>query len=391
MNRAHLAVIVASLGALSMTGCERGEPAGPVVFDKDEVARIKRHSPLPAIPSSPTNRVADDPDAARLGQQLFFDVRLSSNAAVACATCHDPETGFSDGRPLSQGIATTARHAQSLWNVAYQRWLFWDGRTDSLWAQAIQPMLDAREMGATPAHLRTTVSSDATLRKGYENLFGSIIDHSDDKLLSNLGKTFEAYQRLLVSTDSPFDRFAASVQAGIANNEHLGEAAQRGLKLFIGRAQCHLCHDGPNFSDGEFHNIGLPGNPDLPRDSGRFEGVRRVKTDRFNGVGAFSDDRGEETNIKLKYLVVKLNNLGEFKTPTLRNVAESPPYMHDGRFATLREVLDFYSELPGEPPVGHREETLVPLRFSEREKNDLEAFLRGLTGEPLDENLVRVP
>lgn len=159
--------------------------------------------------------------------------------------------------------------------------------------------------------------------------------------------------------------------------------------MFVGRGQCILCHAGPNLSDGEFHNIGLPRLPDRPADKGRFIGIRKLGSDRFSGLGEFSDDRGPETNVKLRYLVQKLNNLGEFKTPTLRNISDTAPYMHDGRFASLGEVLDFYSELPGDPVYGHREETLVPLAFTEREKEDLESFLRTLQGAPLEEALVR--
>ena len=386
MRSKSLAALI-GICAVVGTGC-RGDGDGvPVVFSESEVREIRKLSPLPEIPPSRTNRVADDPLAAGLGQRLFFDARLSSDGSVACATCHDPEKGFSDGLALSEGIARTDRHSQALWNVAYQRWFFWDGRVDSLWAQAVQPMLDEREMGATPQHLRQVVSGDPALLRPYVELFGEVTAHSEDRLLSNLGKSIAAYERRIVSRDSAFDRFVAE----FPNGDQLDEPAKRGLQLFVGRGRCVLCHAGPNFSDGEFHNIGLLRNPDLPRDSGRFEGGRRVKTERFNGSGEFSDDRSPAANIRTRYLAVKMNNLGEFKTPSLRNVAETAPYMHDGRFGTLREVLEFYSELPGEPPLGHREETLVPLEFSDREMDDLEAFLRSLTGAPLDEKLTRAP
>lgn len=384
-----LAMPLAGLGTLLLGSCDRRPttPAAPVVFTPDEIVNIRKLSPLPEPPPSPTNPFADDPAAASLGQHLFFDVRLSANGNVACATCHDPAKGFSDGKALSEGIGRTDRHSQSLWNVAYQRWLFWDGRTDSLWAQAVQPMQDKREMGATPEHLRSVVTGDAELKSRFEGVFGSIEEQSLDRYLSNMGKALEAYQRQLISKNSPFDQFVAA----LPDSEQLDESARRGLRLFVGRGGCTNCHAGPNFSDGEFHNIGLARHPDLPRDSGRFEGIRKLKADRFKGTGEFSDDRGPEANIKLRYLVVKTNNLAEFKTPSLRNVADSAPYMHDGRFATLREVLDHYSELPGEPPLGHREETLIPLKLSAQEKDDLEAFLRCLSGTALDESLLAPP
>lgn len=377
--------LAAGLGVLICAACERRAPQAPVVFDARELNEIRKLSPLPELPASPTNRYADDPAARRFGQSLFFDPRLSANGSVACATCHDPEKSFSDGLALSEGIGKTDRHSQTLWNVGHQRWLFWDGRVDSLWAQAIQPMLDSREMGATVGHVRSVVVADQTLVSEYGAVFGPTDQHSDDRFLSNLGKALEAYQRQLISDGSAFDEMVASLDEKGA--DPLSESARRGLRLFIGRGGCTNCHHGPNFSDGEFHNIGLARNPDLPRDSGRYEGIRRLKQERFNGVGEFSDDQGEQANIKLRYLVVKTNNLAEFKTPSLRNVAESAPYMHDGRFATLREVLKHYSELPGEPPLGHREETLLPLDLSDAEMDDLEAFLHTLTGAPLDESL----
>ncbi|MGK0185872.1 MAG: cytochrome c peroxidase [Verrucomicrobiales bacterium] len=386
-----------SVGILAAitAGCDRsviGELVEPVIFTAQELREIQKLSPLPDIPPSPTNLFADDPKAAWLGQRMFYDGRLSSDGQVSCATCHDPNLGFSDGKPLSEGLGTTDRHSQSLWNVAYQRWFFWDGRVDSLWAQAVQPLQDAREMGATPQHLQNVVAQDPILKSRYEALFGSISEHSQDQLLSNLGKTFEAYQRKLISNGSDFDAFVADIEKiSPGDDQHLNESARRGLKFFVGRGRCILCHAGPNLSDNEFHNIGLKRNPDLPRDSGRFEGIRKLKADRFIGTGDFSDDRSRESNIKLPFLVVKMNNMAEFKTPTLRSVAETAPYMHDGRFATLRDVLDHYSELPGDPPLGHREETLQPLKLSDNEKDDIEAFLRTLTGASLPDALTSSP
>ncbi|MGI9245009.1 MAG: cytochrome-c peroxidase, partial [Verrucomicrobiales bacterium] len=266
--------------ALDCSSCRPRPQLEPVVFSEGEERQIRKHSPLPALPLSPTNLVADDPAAAHFGQQLFFDARLSSNSAVSCATCHDPAKQFSDGLALSEGLGQTDRHSQSLWNVAYQRWMFWDGRADSLWSQSIQPMLDPREMGATPEHLRGVIAGDPELRSGYQGLFGEAENHSPDRFLANLGKSIEAYERKIISSDSPFDRFVAALPDG---GGYLDEAARRGLRLFVGRGQCSLCHSGPNFSDGEFHNIGLSRDPDLPRDSGRFEGGRKVVLDRFNG------------------------------------------------------------------------------------------------------------
>lgn len=380
---------ILGLGLVLLASCEQKEKQhAPVVFTDEEIHELRKLSPLPAIPPSPTNAVADSPAAVKLGRHLFFDARLSANGSVSCATCHDPEKGFSDGKALSEGLATTDRHSQSLWNVAHQRWLFWDGRADSLWAQSLQPILDEREMGSSIEHVRKVVVNDQLLHSAYEDLFGKVGDHSLDRFFSNIGKSIEAYERKIISKGSAFDHFVSSIDEPAEIS--FSESARRGLRIFVGRGQCILCHSGPNFSDGEFHNIGLPRHPDLPRDSGRFVGIRKVQADRFNGTGEFSDDQGKEANVKLRYIVVKMNNLAEFKTPSLRNVAQTAPYMHDGRFKSLREVLNHYSKLPGDPPLGHREETLQPLDFSEQEMQDLEAFLKSLTGEALDESLKQI-
>lgn len=385
-----------ALAALAGAGCSPKPEASSVIFTPEEMREIFKLSPLPKLPPSPTNAFADNPEAVRFGQRLFFDSRLSANGKVSCATCHDPAQGFADRKALSLGVGTTIRHSMPLWNAGYQRWFFWDGRADSLWAQALHPMLHSDEMGASAQHLLTALTGDEALKAEYETIFGALPDETPantaaaDRFLSNLGKALEAYQRRIISTASPFDRLVEELRRGKAPrpSEPISESAQRGLKLFVGQGRCVLCHSGPTFSDGEFHNIGLPGPP---ADQGRFTGIAEVQADRFNGLGVFSDDRSAETNIKLRYLVVKMNHLGEFKTPTLRHVAETAPYMHDGRFATLRDVLDFYSELPGEPIFGHREETLVPAQFSDAEKADLEAFLHTLTGAPLDASLTRAP
>jgi len=380
-------ILFAGSFGLIFTSCEcERPPLEPVVFTEEELFQIRKLSPLPEPPPSPTNAFADHPGAARFGQKLFYDSRLSANGKVSCATCHDPTKGFSDGRALAEGLSTTDRHSQSLWNVAHQRWFFWDGRADSLWSQALQPLFDKKEMGATVDLVRKVVVEDSALQSDYQELFGQESHHSDDRFLSNLGKAIEAYERKLISKGSPFDHFVAD-----PNTANFSESARRGLRIFVGRGQCISCHSGPDFSDREFHNIGLSRNPELPRDSGRYTGIRKVKSDRFNGTGEFSDDRSKETNIKLRYLVVKTNNLAEFKTPGLRNVALTAPYMHDGRFKTLREVFHHYSKLPGGPPLGHREETLQRLHFTEQEMQDLEAFLYSLTGENPDQTLMEPP
>jgi cytochrome c peroxidase len=406
------------VSVLLVSGCD--ETVTPpiqtsVAFTKAEIERIFTLSPLPAPPKSPTNRYADDPAAAHLGQQLFFDKRLSANGAVSCATCHDPSKGFGDGRPRARGLADVKRHAPALWNVAYADWLFWDGRADSVWSQALGPLEAAVEMGSSRVGLWRLVVGDAELRMAYESIFGELpvletretlaahgkpgdaswdaLPAGDrakiDKLFANLGKAIEAYERKLISRESPFDEFVRGLRTGDqALVDKLPAKAQRGLKLFLGEGQCTLCHHGPNFTDGEFHNLGMitPKGEDV--DVGRYDGVVSVKANPFNGFGVHSDDTSEAANMRLSFVTKKLNNMGEFKTPTLRSVELSPPYMHDGRFGSLGDVLDFYRKMDGKPAVGHREESLQPLSLNGEQMGDLIRFLKSLTGRPIPAELL---
>jgi len=388
-------------------------------FTDAERARILQHALTP-LPPAVSNRVADDPAAAKLGQFLFYDPRFSANGKVACATCHNPELGFADGRQRSLGLGLVPRHAQSLWNTAYQRWFFWDGRADSLWAQALSPIEDDLEMGSSRLALAHFVYEDAQLRAAYQNLFGAMPDLADrqrfppsgkprpgptqaawgamdevdrravDEVFANLGKSIAAFERLLVTGESPFDRFLASMGSG-EREATFTASARRGLRLFVGKARCRLCHSGPAFSDGEFHNTGVPPlEGPVPRDPGRYQGVPLVKDDPFNGAGVYSD--GAAAGDKVRFLERQPENWGQFKTPGLRNVALSPPYMHQGQFASLEEVVDFYATLDRQVRMGHHRDTLlISLDLSARERADLIAFLKSLTADPPDPLLLRPP
>lgn len=185
----HVAVLVG--------GCDRPSPQG-AQLTKQGLAEILDLSPLPATPPSRTNAFADNPEAARFGQHLFYDKRLSANGEISCATCHDPAHGFSDGKPLSEGLQTTTRHANALWNAGHQRWFFWDGRADSLWAQSLGPLQSEAEMGATPLQAWNVVAGDDVLRGLYESLFGPMsggaAPDSDtlNRFLANFGKAIES-------------------------------------------------------------------------------------------------------------------------------------------------------------------------------------------------------
>jgi len=212
-----------------------------------------------------------------------------------------------------------------------------------------------------------------------------------NRLFSNLGKAVAAYERRLVSRRAPFDEFVEGLKTGeAAKLQALRPAARRGLKLFVGRANCVLCHSGPNFSDGEFHNIGIPPargkfTPD------RFAAIDLVRKDPFNTQGAFSDARSAG-DTKLDFLVKIQDLWGQIKTPSLRNVAKTAPYMHQGQFKTLEEVVRFYSTLEGMAQAGHSDRlVLTPLRLTPAESSDLVAFLESLTDERIDPRLLRAP
>jgi cytochrome c peroxidase len=427
--------LLVALAAIMIAARARTQEAGigpgdglVVTFDDSELRRILSHSPLPDPPVDPTNRYADDPAAARLGQFLFFDERLSSNGSFSCSTCHDPAQGFSDGKTFGEAIGTTDRHTQSLFNVAQNRWFFWDGRADSLWMQALEPIEKPNELGSSRLQIAHLVHDDPELRTAYESIFGPMPELADeerfppegrpmpdepehphhiayasmheadrdavDRVFANVGKAIEAYERRLVTRRSAFDVFVEGLRSGNREKiESLSPQAQRGLKLFIGRANCRLCHAGPNFTDGEFHNNGTPPlDGGQPRDDGRYGGAKLVKNNPFNAFGRFSDDPDSSKADQTRSLLRSPEQWGQFKTPTLRNVALSPPYMHQGQFTTLEAVIRHYSTLDGAFLASHHQEQLLkPLELTDREIADLAAFLGSLTGEPLDQALLRRP
>jgi cytochrome c peroxidase len=394
-----------------------------------ELAALYGHSPLGKPPADPTNAVADKWAAARLGRMLFFDRRLSDDGRVGCSTCHQPEHAFTDGRRVAVGLGTSTHNTPTLLNEAFGSWFFWDGRADSLWSQALQPLENPREAGADRLHVLHVVRDDPALREAYESVFGALPSLEDarrfpphalpgstpngawneawsnmtqadrdmvNRVWANLGKAIEAYERRLVRGGSAFDQYVAGLKAGdVAAQGEISAAAKRGLQLFVGAARCELCHAGPLFTDGQFHNLGLPLLPGEAIDTGREFGIRQVGVDPFNSAGAFSDAPVGEALDKLRYLPEPHSMLGAFKTPSLRNVALTGPYMHDGRFATLAQVLDFYAQgrtASQGRTVGTREKTadLIPT-LDESQKQDLVAFLQTLTSAPLQPELTTPP
>ncbi len=389
------------------------------VWSAEEQAQLRALwiESLPPLPADPSNAVADDERAAELGRALYFDARLSADGQVSCATCHQPSKHFTDGKALAEGLGQTRRHAPSIVGTAYSPWLFWDGRRDSLWAQAAAPMEDAVEHGGTRLQYAHVLAEQ--YREPYEAIFGPLPELDDKsrfperggpvedpelaaawegmqredreaitRVFVNLSKSIAAYERKILHGPSRFDDYVAAVLDGDrrrAKDLFSAEEAE-GLRLFIDRGQCTNCHLGPRMTNDEFHNIGLPlreGATDIegrPRevtvaeafDQGRDAGVILALEHEMSCLGPYSDADPEDC-LELRFAKTSGDEMiGAFKVPSLRGVGQTAPYMHDGRFATLTEVLAHYNAAP--PALtGHSE--LFPLGMRAWELAQIEAFL----------------
>jgi cytochrome c peroxidase len=353
-------------------------------FAPEELRVIARHGPWPppAI-RDPTNRVSGHPAAIALGYRLFFDARVSRNGALACATCHVPVRGWTDGRRQAVGLAPVERNTPSVLNVGLQRWFAWDGRSDSLWSQSLKPILDPREMGADARHAAAVVAGDRQLSCLYAAAHGepAVPGASDERVLVNVGKALAAFLETVGTGRTPFDDFRDALLRGDATAAaRYPLAAQRGLRIFVGAGNCSVCHFGPAFTNGEFHDVGIPFMAGPGRvDAGRYEGIKRVRADRFNLLGPYSDAPASDAATRTRHVDLQQVNFGQFKTPSLRNVARTAPYMHDGRYATLADVVRHYAELDMERIHTHGEQLLRPLGLAPTERDDLIAFLESLT------------
>jgi cytochrome c peroxidase len=358
-------------------------------------------------------------------------------ARISCSRCHSPSTGFTDQRSVpdntSLGAGFTGRNAPTLYNVAFQTWYFWDGRKDTLWSQALGPTespvehngnrvafamvirdhyktLHEAVFGPLPAELNDLGTTypfpappaapdfplqgrpgDGPSAGGFANYDALPAGHQQavNLVFADFGKSIEAYERLIVSRNSRFDQFVAS-----GGTSGLTASEQNGLKIFLGKGRCLLCHSGPNFTDNTFHNIGVAqigtGPPAVPAgDRGRLDGIPQVQADPFNSVGAFSDNVTAGL-AKLSGLSADPGQLGRMKTPTLRSIAETGPYMHTGHLKTLTEVIQFYNaggNVSGF--VGFNE--LIPLGLTATEIDDLVAFMLTLDGEELPASVTSTP
>jgi cytochrome c peroxidase len=367
VSRAFFILVLLAPAALAFTDAERGA--------------ILAHGPWPpAFAPDPSSRASGKAEAAALGERLFFDRRLSANGEVSCARCHVPERNWTDGLPRAVGLARVDRNTMSVLNVRVQRWFGWDGANDSLWAQSIRPLLDAREMGLTARAVAAVVRGDADLACRYRKVFAEV-PADDEAVLVGVAKALAAFQEALVSGRTPFDDFRGALErndaAGMAKYP---EAAQRGLKLFIGKGRCNACHLGPAFTNGEFHDTGIPFFIEKGRvDPGRHAGIEKLRASRFNLFGPYNDDASRSTATGTRHVRLEHRNFGEFRTPSLRNLALTAPYMHNGRLATLRDVVNHYSTVSPDRLHADGEAILRALNLTEQETDDLVAFLETLS------------
>ena len=376
--------------------------------DELNVLRDMRIETLGASPVDPTNRVAGSPAAARLGEALFSDPRFSGNGQVSCASCHRADYGFTDDVPLGRGVGIASRRTMPLAPAVFSPWQFWDGRADSLWAQALGPIENPAEHGST--RVRTARQFIESYGDAYRALFEVPPDLSDrqrfpehatplgDKaaqaaweamalgdretvntVFANFGKAFAAFERTILLPKTRFDLYVTAVLAGRTNDTSLTPDERAGLKLFIGKAGCVDCHSGPLLTNHGFANTGVPARTELPWDEGRIAGIRKALADPFNCRGAFSD--APKQCDELEFAETDAPELVRgYKVPSLRGVASRPPYMHAGQFRTLAQVIEHYDRAPAAPKGLSQ---LHPLRLSNAEQRKIEAFLMSLNPLPV--------
>jgi cytochrome c peroxidase len=359
-----------ALAASHQAGVAQSAASAP---PRDETRSILALGPWPpAARRDPGNRVSGDPKAIELGRQLFRDPRMSPVGYIACVTCHQPDRAFTDDKARAHGLGDLPRNTPALANLRLQRWYGWGGGADSLWMASVKPILDSREFDGNGALVVRLFAREPGLAACYRSVFGVSPQRDPERTVVNVGKALAAYVETLVTARTPFDDFRDALARGDGRGiAAYPQAARRGLELFIGRG-CIGCHSGPNFSDGDFHAVVAPADEvaaSVARaldDSGRLRDARDLKASRFNLQGLYNDDARHRNARATRQLAVNAELAGRFRTPSLRNVAVTAPYFHDGRTASLRDALQ-HATVPASEP----------LRVGEID--DLAAFLATLT------------
>ena len=365
-----------------------------VEFTAAERTTILSHGPWPPrFESDPSNRVSGNPAAIALGRQLFMQPVLAPDRLFSCASCHRPVLMFTDGLERALGRRRSDRNTPTVVGLAGNRWFGWDGGNDNLWAQSARPILASYEIGATVDSVKQVFVDDTQLGCRFSAVFGqSAAEMSAKAVTIAVGKALAAYQEQLHIGPSSFDAFRIALAANdTAAMAKYPSAARRGLKLFVGHGRCSLCHQGPRFSHGEFDSVGVnhfiePGKVD----SGRFGGIQSLLKTPANLLGKFNDDPVRAPGTATKHVAFHPRTYGQFKVPSLRNVAQSAPYMHAGSHATLQAVVEHYNSISPDRLHTGATPLLRPLHLEADEVSAMVAFLRSLSGEVLDLGPVEV-
>ena len=376
------------------------------------ISSLSLHSFPENPPLAPSNTLGNHNGAKDLGKSLFFDTGLSSNGKISCATCHNPELNFTDGRILGQGMETLTKNSPTLLGAAYQQWFYIDGRRDSLWAQAITPIETLSEMAMTRVEVVKYILNDSVYRPLYEAIFGPVtfdirllpkkagpfgdqiakknwrylspnLKHQINHIFANVGRVIAAYERDLMPSAGRLELFLQKFKYNSTKNDDnfqqnvLSRDELLGLKLFIDdkKTQCLRCHNGPLLTNREFHNVGTATLSGKNLDLGRMIGLQAVFGDAFNCFGKYSGVR-QDSCTELQHVNTRDSHsalLGAFKVPTLRGLSKTAPYGHNGQFATLDDMMQHYNEPPNKDVYNHE---LLPLNLSDDEIKQLVAFLK---------------
>jgi len=326
--------------------------------------------PFRSVPVPESN--PQTPEKIELGKKLFFDRRLSGDGTMSCATCHNPELAFTDGLDISLSYPTTRnwRNAPTLINVAFSKYLFWDGRATTLEDQALFPMMSAFEMNQNLDFLEEELRSVPEYVEAFRKVFGGEITRE------RIAMAIAAFERTLISRNAPIDRFLNGDKTA------LSEDARKGYEIFTGKGRCAECHYGVNLSDDKFYALNVPENPSLMNDPRVNATMRFVaKVYHYKDYKDLKEDPG-------RYLITKKSeDWKAFKTPPLREVSKTAPYMHNGVFNTIDEVIEFFDN-----GGGPGNQILKPLGLSTEEKRQLKTFLlEALSGDELRIKTPEIP
>jgi cytochrome c peroxidase len=355
-----------------------------IMLTKDEIAQTLSFGPWPpSVAVDSSNRVSGDADAIALGKVLFEATELSIDSTMSCSSCHDRDRSYTTPDPKAIGRIVLTRNSPTVENLAGLRWYGWAGKSDSLWAASIHPIIANAEMAHTAESLKIALENSA-YAADFEAVFGPFATQEPEEVLVNTAKSLAAFMEKLVTPYTAFDAFRDDLQAD--DFESAGTypiAAQRGLKLFLGRGNCAFCHSGPRFSNNEFHDAGVPYFVnDTEVDSGRFGGLQNLLASPYTLDGAWSDDPEKSGAWAVQNVRQSHADFGIFRTPSLRGVAGTSPYMHDGSLVDLEAVVQHYNTIDMERLHTDGEAILRPLNLSDQDAADLVAFLRSLSAAP---------